>query len=267
MKEIFEYVQDKKDKIKQEVLSFTKKPTLLIVQINDDEASNAYIRGKLKDLNEVGMVGIHLKLDKTISQEELLKLLDKYNNDDEIDGIIVQMPLPKQIDEDVIKNYINIEKDVDGFNFNSKLNPATPGGILRYLEDNNYSFDGKNALVIGRSNIVGKPMAKLLLNKNMNVTMTHSHTKFEDLNRFISTSDLIVIAIGKPEFLDEKYSYNNGSIIFDVGINRVEGKLIGDCKKDLGVKFQSPVPRGVGLLTRLSLLMNLMEVYKIKHGI
>lgn len=265
MENIKEYIARKKEQIKQEVKTFKKPIKLVIVQVNDDPASNAYVNGKLKDLAEVEIPAELIKLSTLTTEEQLLNLIDKLNNDDSVTGFIVQMPLPKGIDEEKIKNAVKPSKDVDGFNILSSINPATPNGILTFLEDNNYEFDGKNALVIGRSNIVGKPMAHLLLSKNMNVTVTHSHTKKEDLDRYVANSDLIVIAIGRPHFLTNEFKFKENCHIFDVGISRVEGKLQGDCVPELPVEFQSPVPGGVGLLTRLSLILNLIEVYKANN--
>ena len=262
MKTIKEYIVDKKQEIKNEVLNTSKHLKLTIVQVNDDPASNAYIRGKLKDLAEVGIESELIKLEETTTQKELLALIDKLNKDDSVTGFIVQMPLPKQIDEELVKKSVIPSKDVDGFNILSKYAPATPHGIITYLKDHNYDFNGKNALVIGRSNIVGKPMAKLLLDLNANVTVVHSHTSDEDLRRYIKNSDLIIVAVGKPCFLTKDYEFKEDAVIFDVGINRVDGHLVGDCEPDLNVRFQSPVPGGVGLLTRLSLLLNLLEVAK-----
>ena len=262
MVNIKDYIVLKKELIKNEVKSFSYVPKLVIVQVNDDPASNSYIKGKLKDLDEVGLRSQLIKLDINTTQDELLKLIDQLNKDKDVDGFIVQMPLPKQIDEEIIKLSVSKDKDVDGFNVLSKFNPATPNGIVTYLKDNNYQFDGKNALVIGRSNIVGKPMFNMLLNLNMTVTIAHSHTSKEDLKRLVANSDLIIVAVGKPNFITNEFNFKKGSYVFDVGINRVEGKLVGDCEPNLNVEFQSPVPGGVGLLTRLSLILNLLEVYK-----
>ena len=234
MVNIKDYIVLKKELIKNEVKSFSYVPKLVIVQVNDDPASNSYIKGKLKDLDEVGLRSQLIKLDINTTQDELLKLIDQLKKD----------------------------KDVDGFNVLSKFNPATPNGIVTYLKDNNYEFDGKNALVIGRSNIVGKPMFNMLLNLNMTVTIAHSHTSKEDLKRLVANSDLIIVAVGKPNFITNEFNFKKGAYVFDVGINRVEGKLVGDCEPNLNVEFQSPVPGGVGLLTRLSLILNLLEVYK-----
>lgn len=261
MVNIKDYIVLKKELIKNEVKSFSYVPKLVIVQVNDDPASNSYIKGKLKDLDEVGIRSQLIKLDINTTQDELLKLIDQLNKDKDVDGFIVQMPLPKQIDEEIIKLSVSKDKDVDGFNVLSKFNPATPNGIVTYLKDNNYHFESKNALVIGRSNIVGRPMAEMLLKENMNVTILHSYTKKEDLKFYVEHANLIIVAVGKPHFLTNDFKFNEDTIVFDVGINRINGKLVGDCDENLNVKFQSPVPGGVGLLTRLSLILNLLEVY------
>jgi methylenetetrahydrofolate dehydrogenase (NADP+)/methenyltetrahydrofolate cyclohydrolase len=200
-------------------------------------------------------------LDKTISEEEVLSILDKYNNDPDVHGIIVQMPLPKQINEEKIKVSVAVKKDVDGFNPLSKLNPCTPYGIIKYLKYLNFDFVGKNAVVVGRSNIVGRPMNTLLINESCNVTVLHSKTKKEDMANYLKNADLVVSAIGKKYVL-AGYEYKKSAYLIDVGINRVDGKLYGDFPPELDVALQTPVPGGVGLLTRLALLENLMEAYK-----
>ena len=143
----------------------------------------------------------------------------------------------------------------------SLMSPCTPKGIIDYLKSENFNFVGKNALIIGRSNIVGKPMAKLLLKEHCNTTIVHSRTSREDMEFYVNHSDLIVIAIGKAGFLDETFKYKESAVIVDVGINRTEEGLKGDAKRDLPVALQTPVPGGVGLLTRLTLLKNLMDAY------
>lgn len=259
---IKEFVLNKKEELKSEVSSFEVKPHFVIMQVNDDEASNAYVKGKIKDANEIGVLCTLLKFDQSITQEDLLKEIDKVNNDDFIHGLIVQMPLPKHINEEIIKLAINPKKDIDGFHPLSKFDPCTPKGIISYLQSEKFNFVGKNALVIGRSNIVGKPMAKLLLKENCNVTVVHSKTSKEDMKLYISHADLIVIAIGHAGFLDDSFVYKPSAVIVDVGINRIEGKLYGDAKTGLPVSLQTPVPGGVGLLTRITLLTNLLEAYK-----
>ncbi len=264
MEDIKNYTIRKKEEYKKVIFSLTTKPKLVIVQVNEDPASNTYIRGKLKDLDEIGAIGELLKLPIETSQDELLKVVDRLNKDKSVTGFIVQLPLPKSINEELIKRSINPEKDVDGFNALSSFVPATPKGIDTYLKDQEIVLDGKNAVVIGRSNIVGKPMQRVLLSRNMNVTILHSHTSKEDMKFYIEHADLIVIAVGKSHFLKNEYNFKKDAIVMDVGINRnSEGKLEGDCAHDLSVAYQSPVPGGVGLLTRLALTINLMEAYKL----
>ena len=258
---IKEYANYKKESLKNEIAGLNPKPHFVIIQVNEDEASNAYVKGKIKDATEVGIEVDLVKLPTTISQEDLIKEIDKINKNDDIDGLIVQMPLPKQIDEEIIKLAVDPAKDIDGFHPLTKMDPCTPKGIINYLRDENIPLCGKNAVVIGRSNIVGKPMARLLLSENCTVTTVHSHTPKEDMKFYIEHADIIVIAIGKAGFLDRSYNYKPDAVIVDVGINRIDGKLHGDAERDLPVKLQTPVPGGVGLLTRLTLLTNLMQAY------
>lgn len=259
--EIKEYVRNQKELLKEEISHLKIVPSFVIMQVNDDPASNAYVKGKIKDANEVGIHVELKKYDASISEEELLKEIDIVNKDPNVHGLIVQMPLPKHINEEVIKLAVSPKKDIDGFHPMSSIDPCTPKGIITYLKDEHVDFVGKNAVVIGRSNIVGKPAAKLLLKENSNVTVLHSKTQFEDMYNYIKNADIIVIAIGKREFLDERFSYKDSAVIVDVGINRTEEGLKGDAKANLPVKLQTPVPGGVGLLTRLTLLKNLLEAY------
>jgi methylenetetrahydrofolate dehydrogenase (NADP+)/methenyltetrahydrofolate cyclohydrolase len=251
---IKEYVAYRKALLTDQIKNLEVIPHLMIIQINDDPASQAYVKGKLKDCAEVGIRSTHLLLDKTISEEEVLSILDKYNNDPDVHGIIVQMPLPKQINEEKIKVSVAVEKDVDGFNPLSKLNPCTPYGIIKYLKHLNFDFVGKNAVVVGR------PMNTLLINESCNVTVLHSKTKKEDMAMYLKNADLVVSAIGKKYVLDG-YEFKKSAYLIDVGINRVDGKLYGDFPPELDVTLQTPVPGGVGLLTRLTLLENLLEAY------
>ena len=259
---IKEYIKQRKSEIKEEVSKLEKKPFLVVIQVNEDAGSNAYVKGKLKDCEELGIRAELIKLPIDTSEEELLKIIENCNKNPEITGFIVQMPLPKHINEETIKLAISPSKDVDGFHPLSSLNPCTPQGIIDYLKSEGTNFVGKNALVIGRSNIVGKPMAKLLLKEHCNVTVTHSRTSFEDMNWYISHADIIVIAIGKKHYLDTKYQYKPYAIVVDVGISRDETGLHGDALPDLPVGLQTPVPGGVGLLTRLSLIENLLKIFK-----
>ena len=257
---IKEYVKYRKEEIKELVSHMETVPSLTIVQLNDDPASNAYVKGKLKDAAELGINANLLKFDINTSEEELLRIIENLNNDDQVDGFIVQMPLPKHIDEEKVKLAISPKKDVDGFHPLSPLAPCTPQGIMNYLHFEKVEILGKNAVVIGRSNIVGKPMAKLLLRESANVTVLHSKTTFEDMSRYIANADIIVVAIGKQGFLDNKFTYKESATIVDVGISRDETGLHGDAIPDLPVKLQTPVPGGVGLLTRLALMENLLKI-------
>ena len=256
-----EYVKARKEEIKNLVLAMDKKPSIAIVQVNEDAGSNAYVKGA----DELGIHADLIKLPLDTSEEELLQVIDELNNDNIHDGFIVQMPLPKQINEERIKLAVSPAKDVDGFHPLSELSPCTPKGIMNYLHHEGIQILGKNAVVIGRSNIVGKPMAKLLLKENCNVTVVHSKTTPEDMARYIASSDIIVIAIGKQAYLDNKYTYKKDAVIIDVGISRDETGLHGDALPGLPVKLQTPVPGGVGLLTRLSLMENLLKIYNQKH--
>jgi methylenetetrahydrofolate dehydrogenase (NADP+)/methenyltetrahydrofolate cyclohydrolase len=263
MLEIKKYVENKKAQITKEVASMRDKPKLVIVEANDDPASGAYVRGKMKDLTEVGLTFEVKRLTSDAGKDKLFALIDSLNTDPSVDGFIVQLPLPRGIDEKEVALRIDPKKDIDGFNPLSDFDPATPKGIVRYLDDMGYDYTSKNALVIGRSEIVGKPMARLLLERNMNVTVVHSKTREEDLVRYISLADLIVVAVGSIGLLKLDYPYKKDAYVFDVGISRGDdGKLHGDCSINLPVAFQSPVPGGVGLITRLSLIENLLEAKK-----
>ena len=189
---IKEFVSKRKEEIKEYVSGLAIKPFLVIVQVNDDVASNAYVKGKLKDASELGINAELKKLPTSTTEEELLNIINILNKDNKVDAFIVQMPLPKHINEEKIKNAISPEKDVDGFHPLSELNPCTPQGIIDYLHAENILLLGKNALVIGRSNIVGKPMAKLLLKENCNVTIVHSKTSKEDMHFYVSSLLLLV---------------------------------------------------------------------------
>lgn len=259
--EIKEYVIKKKEQLQEEIGSLKIKPTLIIIQVNDDPASDAYVRGKLKDGAEVGANVVLDKQLPNITEEKLIKLIDKYNNDNNVHGLIVQMPLPKHINENNIKLAVNPEKDVDGFHPLTKFKPCTPKGIVDYLKAEGVIIQGKNAAIIGRSNIVGKPMQKLLLDENANVTQMHSKTSREDMEFYLAHADIIVVAVGHKYFLNHSFKLKESVVVVDVGINRDENGLKGDCEPNLNVRLQTPVPGGVGLLTRLSLLTNLLEAY------
>ncbi|MBQ9457440.1 MAG: bifunctional 5,10-methylenetetrahydrofolate dehydrogenase/5,10-methenyltetrahydrofolate cyclohydrolase [Bacilli bacterium] len=262
---IKEFVAAQKGILAQEVASLENPPTLLIIQANENPASDAYIRGKIKDAGEIGANAILRRFPVDISEAELIAEIEKANCDDEIDGIIVQLPLPPHISEAHIKFAVNPKKDVDGFHPLTSFDPCTPKGIIDYLSAEGFPFQGANAVVLGRSEIVGKPMAKMLLKKNCNVTVLHSKTTQEDKAFYLAHADLIVVAIGRLGYLNESFAYKPSAVIVDIGINRGEdGKLHGDAVPGLPVALQTPVPGGVGLLTRLALISNLLLAVKEK---
>ena len=250
---IKEFCANKKAQIKEDIerdFVDVKKPTLAVIQVGNNEASTRYIRNKKKDCEEVGISFEWYYYEETISENELIteiKDLLPY-----IDGMIVQMPLPKHIDVDAIKLAIAPEKDVDGFHPMSWFNPCTPAGIIDYVVNGcGYDFTGKNVTIFGRSDIVGKPLAQMLTNRDATVTLCHSKSK--DKWQFIETADFIVTAVGKPAFLN---CYAIHVPVVDVGINFDEnGKLVGDCINTEN-RDVTPVPGGVGLLTRVALLEN-----------
>lgn len=258
---IKEYIKERKEEIKLEVAKMEKKPTLVIIQLNEDEASKAYVKGKLKDAAELGIDAKLIKLPVETSEKELLKEIARLNKNKKVDGFIVQMPLPKQINEETVKLAVAPEKDVDGFHPLSELNPCTPQGIMNYLKHEGTQFLGKNAVVIGRSNIVGKPMAKMLLKESCNVTVLHSKTSKEDMARYLKNADIVVVAVGRKHLITKEFEFKKSAILVDVGINRDEEGLHGDIEPGLPVALQTPVPGGVGLLTRLALMENLLKIH------
>lgn len=264
-----------KDEIKNEVIKLKQKgitPTLAVILVGDDPASQTYVASKQKACLACQMGSVMHKLSANTTQQELISLIDVLNADDSIDGILVQLPLPKHINTNEILRTIDPKKDVDGFcaqNIGALVSgldgfvPCTPLGIMELLKQYNINPQGLNALVIGRSNIVGKPMAALLLNAGATVTIAHSKTKnLADLSK---NADLIIAAIGKANFIKPEM-VKKGAIIIDVGINRLEnGKLVGDCDfENLKNKcdFITPVPGGVGPMTIAMLLSNTLKSAK-----
>ena len=243
---------------------------LAVIQVGDDEASKVYIKQKEKLALELGYKFIHKKYDSNVDEDTLLHDIDILNNDKSIHGILVQMPLPKHLDENKIQNRISYLKDVDGLTYlnsgklvnNSKgLVPCTPKGIIDLLDYYNIPIEGANAVVVGRSILVGKPIANLLLNRNATVTICHSKTK--DLDKITKKADILVVAIGKKWFIN-KSMIKKDSVIIDVGINRDDGKLYGDVNfddvKDI-CKYITPVPGGVGPMTVTELMFNVYEAF------
>lgn len=252
------------DKLSLKVNRLDTAPNLVVIQVGNDPASSVYVRNKERTAERVGINSETVKLSKHITQDELLEIIDKYNNDSLVNGILVQLPLPKHIDEQVILEAISPMKDVDGFHpLNvGKLNigqkqmiPSTPAGIMELLKANHIELEGKHVVIVGRSNIVGKPLAHLLLEANATVIITHSRTK--DLKHLTKLADILVVAVGQSEFITKDY-VKTGAVVIDVGINRTESGLKGDVDFN-NVKSKvaaiTPVPGGVGPMT-IAMLMN-----------
>ena len=255
-----------KDRVAEIKSKHSRIPGLAAILVGDDPASEIYVRNKRKACEDVGIYSEEHKLSGDIAQEDLLKLINRLNGDENINGILVQLPLPEHIDDSTVLNSVSPEKDVDGFHpinagllFEGKTRfiACTPHGIIKMLEFYDIDIEGKNAVVLGRSNIVGKPAAMLLLQKNATVTICHSRTR--KLDAVLKSADLIVAAIGRAHFVTRKM-VKKGSIIIDVGINRLDdGKLVGDVDfenvKDIS-SYITPVPGGVGPMTITMLLWN-----------
>jgi len=247
-------------------------PGLAVIIVGEDPASQVYVRNKKKDCDETGINSIVHALPENTTEEELLDLVYKLNNDDSVHGIIVQLPLPKHLNSDLIINNIDVKKDVDAFHpYNVgkimigdyQLLPCTPAGVMALLERSNIDVSGKNCVVVGRSNIVGKPQAMMLMHKNGTVTVCHSKTK--DLEGVCRTADILVVAIGRAKFITGDM-IKEGAVVIDVGMCRDEnGKLCGDVDFESAEKkasYITPVPGGVGPMTRVMLLQNTLTATK-----
>lgn len=263
-----------KEKIKEEVKLLPKKPCLLVILVGNDQASQIYVSSKEKACKGVGILSKTIVLDENVAQKEVIKHIKEANQDDNITGILVQMPLPKHMNAKAVVDSIDPNKDVDGLHALNQgklmldepgILPATPKGVMRLLNDYFIDLEGKNALVIGRSMLVGKPLALLLLQKNATVTIAHSRTK--NLKELCQNMDIIVSAVGKPKTITEDM-VKEGAVIIDVGINRVLGTLVGDVDYlQVAPKTSriTPVPGGVGPMTIACLLENVMECYRIQN--
>ena len=246
-------------------------PHLVVVLIGEDPASQSYVKSKERACIKAGMKSTIILKDETTSEEEVLAIIDRLNKDEDVHGILVQLPVPKHIDENKIIDAIDYRKDVDGFHplniaymhmGRPAIMPATPTGIITMLKSIDVELKGKDALVIGRSNIVGKPAAMLLLKEHCTVTIAHSRTR--NLKEKCLRADIIVAAVGRAKTVT-KDMVKEGAIIIDVGVNRVDGKLVGDVDfeevKDIA-SFITPVPGGVGPMTITSLLQNTIATFK-----
>ena len=271
--------QQKRDYMKNEVLELEKKygrkPNLAVILVGDDPASASYVKGKEQACIEIGIGNTTIRKPKDITEEELLNIIDELNNDDNVDGILVQLPLPKHINSSKVINGIKPSKDVDGFHPENVASlylkedgiiPCTPKGIVEVLDSKNIEIAGKRVVVIGRSNIVGQPVAKLLLDRNATVTIAHSKTA--DLASVTKEADILIAAVGKPLFVKEDM-VKEGAVVIDVGVNRntETGKLCGDVDFDNvepKASYITKVPGGIGPMTITCLLENTIECF-IKH--
>ena len=268
--------QQFKEAMREQVAALAKqhgrKPCLDVIIVGENPASMSYVKSKIKATEYCGFDGELIQLPETTSQEELLRVIRESNEKDSVDGILVQLPLPKHIDEQTVIEAIAPEKDVDGFHPSNvaklwlnqpTIVPCTPLGIIALLEEIHTTFEGRHAVVVGRSNIVGKPVAKLLLDRHCTVTIAHSRTA--DLAAICREADILVVAVGRPQMITGEM-VKKGATVIDVGINRLEdGRLVGD------VDFESvalvagtitPVPGGVGPMTITMLMRNTIECYK-----
>jgi len=248
-----------------------KTPGLAVVLVGDDPASAVYVKNKNKTCKNIGFQSFEHILSENTSEDKLLNLINDLNNDDQVNGILVQLPLPSHISSKKILVAINPQKDVDGFHLenvgrlvtgNALFKPCTPAGIIKLLDEYKIVIEGKNAVIIGRSNIVGKPVSFLLLERNATVTICHSRTK--DLPSLTRSADILIAAIGKPNFVTPDMVKNN-AVVIDVGINRLDGKLVGDvdfASVSKQASLITPVPGGVGPMTIAMLMENTFQAFK-----
>ena len=261
------------DELKNEVSELTEKPNFVVIQVGDNPASNVYMKQKAKMAEYVGYGYKHLKLEEDITEKELLKEMDKLNKDKNVHGILVQMPLPEQIDTNKVQNAVLPEKDVDGLSdmnagklFHSKdaLFSCTPYGVMELLKRYNISIEGRHAVIVGRSNLVGKPMSVMLTNAGATVTLCHSKTK--DLMMHTKMADILIVCVGKPKMITSEM-VSEGTIVIDVGINRLDDGLCGDVDyENVANKcsYITPVPGGVGPMTVAMLGQNVLKAYQIQ---
>ena len=262
--------------LKQKLLNLNEKLGLVVIQIGNDPASDVYVRQKKKMAEDLGYNFNHINLDENVNEDEILAIIDKLNNDDMVDGILVQMPIPSALNVKRIQNAILPYKDVDGLtdinigklvHNEDSLVACTPMGIIDLLDYYNIDIEGKNVVIIGRSDLVGKPLASLMINRNATVTLCHSKTI--NLDFYTKNADILVVAIGKPNFI-KKDNVKEGVIIIDVGINRMtNGMLCGDVDFD-NVKdkasYITPVPGGVGQMTVAELALNTYKAHMLRKS-
>lgn len=270
-----EVAEKKRAQLTEEVVKLKEQgivPGLAVILVGEDPASRSYVKGKEKGCEQVGIYSELIEFPETITEERLLAEIDRLNGDDRINGILVQLPLPKHIEEKAIIERIAPEKDVDGFHPISvgrmmtgqdTFLPCTPHGIVELVKETNLDISGKHVVVIGRSNIVGKPVGQLFLNEN--ATVTYCHSKTQNMKELTKLADILIVAVGRPKMVTADYM-KEGAVVIDVGVNRLEtGKLCGDVDFDnvLDVAgYITPVPKGVGPMTITMLLHNTVESAK-----
>lgn len=274
-----------KEKVDKLIAEGKKVPGLVTIIVGGDPASQIYVRNKVKACREIGMLSESVELPEETTQEELLRIVEKYNHDDNFHGLLVQLPLPKHIDEDKIIDAISVKKDVDGFhpyNLGSLITgkdafvSCTPAGIHELIKRYGIETSGKHVVVVGRSNIVGKPISIILMqkHKDANAIVTICHSAAKDISEYTRTADILIAAIGKPEFIKEDM-VKEGAAVIDVGINRIEDpasskgyRVVGDVdyvKVSKKTSYITPVPGGVGPMTIAMLLKNTYKSY-LKNG-
>ena len=261
-----------KEKIKEKIQNFDVKPTLVVIQVGNNEASNVYVKNKKNAAINVGMNFNHIHFEETINEQEIIKTIEKLNKDNTVNGIIVQLPLPHHLNSNKIINHIVPIKDVDGlttinlgklFNDEECLTSCTPAGIIELLKAYNIKLEGKCVTIVGRSTLVGKPLIHMLLKENATVVVCHSKTV--DLKQFTTKADILIVAAGKKHLICSEM-VKNGAIIIDVGINKIDNKLYGDVNfNDVldKVSYITPVPGGVGPMTIAILLNNTLKSYNM----
>lgn len=270
--------QEIKDELKvtvQAMIAKGQQPTLAVVLVGEDPASQVYVRNKKRACEYIGINSLSFELPDVTTQEEVLKLVHDLNNRDDVDGILVQLPLPEHIDDDLIIKAIDPSKDVDGFHPVSVGNlsighdgfvSCTPAGVIQLLKRSDIEIEGKNCVIVGRSNIVGKPVSMLLLRENGTVTITHSRT--QDLKGVCKAADILIVAIGRAKFVNSDY-VKEGATVIDVGINKDDnGKLCGDVDYEDCLDIAgaiTPVPGGVGPMTIAMLMSNVVIAKESKH--
>lgn len=260
-----------REELKQEIKTYMIKPCLAVIQIGNDPASEIYVKAKEKACNETGIYFKHIKFEETAKEIEVINKIVELNNDEYVNGILLQLPLPAKFNTEKLINYIARNKDVDGLtdiNVGKLINnkncivACTPSGIMELLKAYNIEISGKNVVIVGRSNLVGKPLISLFLNKDATVTICHSKTN--NLAEFTKNADILVVAVGKKHLITSDM-VKDGAVVIDVGINREDSKLYGDVDFDKVSKkasYITPVPGGVGPMTVAMLLKNVNEIYK-----